>query len=166
MGRRHTDPGSYRPALESAMHKTIKKVTEDIENLKFNTAIAAMMALLNEIAAAGDINHAEYKTLLLLANPFAPHITEEIWEKNGFGGYLHDQAWPVYDESKCQDATVEIAVQVCGKLKARITIPADCGKDDAIARAKEDERTSAAIEGKTIVKEIYVPGKLVNIVVK
>ncbi len=158
--------GSYRPALESAMHKTVKKVTEDIENLKFNTAIAAMMALLNEIAAVGNINHAEYKTLLLLANPFAPHITEELWEKNGFGGYLHEQRWPAYDEAKCRDASVEIAVQVCGKLKARITIPADCGKDEAIALAKEDDRMRAAMEGKSVVKEIYVPGKLVNIVVK
>ncbi|MDY4191351.1 MAG: leucine--tRNA ligase, partial [Oscillospiraceae bacterium] len=158
------DGESYRPALEPAMHRTIKKVTEDIEQLKFNTAIAAMMALLNDVEAAGSINRAEYRALLTLLNPFAPHVTEEIWEIQGFGGMLNQQAWPSYDEEKCVDSVVEIAVQVNGKIKCRVNLPADCPKDEAIARAKE--ATAQALEGKTVVKEICVPGKLVNLVVR
>ncbi|MCI5801870.1 MAG: leucine--tRNA ligase [Oscillospiraceae bacterium] len=158
------DGESYRPALEPAMHRTIKKVTEDIEQLKFNTAIAAMMALLNDVEAAGSINRAEYRALLTLLNPFAPHVTEEIWEIQGFGGMLNQQAWPSYDEEKCVDSVVEIAVQVNGKIKCRVNLPADCPKDEAIARAKE--AAAQALEGKTVVKEICVPGKLVNLVVR
>ena len=157
---------SYSKELEGLMHKTIKKVTEDIENLKFNTAIAAMMSLLNEIAAKKSVTRGEMKTLMLLLNPFAPHITEEIWQAQNFGGMLNEQKWPEYDESKCVENTVEIAIQVNGKLKARATIAADVSKEEAIAAAKEQENTKAAMEGKTIVKEIYVPGKIVNIVVK
>ncbi len=157
---------SYSKELEGLMHKTIKKVTEDIENLKFNTAIAAMMSLLNEIAAKKSITRGEMKTLLLLLNPFAPHITEEIWQAQNFGGMLNEQKWPEYDESKCVENTVEIAVQVNGKLKARVTIAADATKDEAIEAAKTQDNAKAAMEGKTIVKEIYVPGKIVNIVVK
>ncbi|WP_040197492.1 leucine--tRNA ligase [Candidatus Soleaferrea massiliensis] len=157
---------SYRPQLESAFHKTIKKVTEDIESMKFNTAIAAMMALINDIAAVGNVNHAEYRTLLTLVNPFAPHMTEELWQLCGFGGQIAAQKWPGFDEEKCKDDTVEIAVQICGKIKARILVPADAAKEQALQLAKEEPSVQAALEGKQILKEICVPGKLVNIVAK
>ena len=161
------EPGeTYSAALESALHKTVKKVTEDIESLKFNTAIAAMMSLLNEICDRGKINAAELKTLLILLNPFAPHMTEETWERAGFGGMLSGQKWPVFDPAKCRDAQVEIAVQVCGKIKARVMVDADCGDDQMLAAAKACPEVARAIDGKTIVKEIVVKGKLVNIVAR
>ena len=134
--------------------------------MKFNTAIAALMTLLNQIYSKGSINHAELKTLILLLNPFAPHVTEEMWEKMGFGGTVTDQSWPEYDEAKCVDASVEIAVQVNGKIKARINVATDITSEDAIAAAKEVEAVKALVDGKTVVKELYVKGKLVNIVVK
>lgn len=158
--------GAYRPELETVFHKTIKKVTEDIEALKCNTAIAALMALLNDIYEAGSINQAEMKTLLLLLNPFAPHMTEELWEILDFGGTVTDQKWPVWDTDKCRDNTVEIVLQIMGKVRSRITIPVDMGREDVLALAKQDEKISAALEGKTVLKEIYVPGKLVNFVAK
>ena len=161
-----TDGEDYRTELRSAFHKTIKKVSEDIESLKFNTAIAAMMALVNDIYATGSINRAEYRTLCLLLNPFAPHLTEEIYEVCGFGGVLNEQSWPKYDESLCQDETVEIAVQVCGKLKARMDIPVGAEKETVLAMAAADPKVAAAMEGKTCVKQIYVQNKLVNFVVK
>ena len=157
---------SYRPEVESAMHKTIKKVSEDIENLKFNTAIAAMMSLLNDISDTGAINRAEYRDLLIMLNPFAPHMTEEIWQLQNMGGMLNATQWVSYDEDKCKDSTIEIAVQVCGKIRARITIPADTDKDTVLSLAKENATVHSFIDGKQIVKEIYVPGKLVNIVAK
>ncbi len=157
---------SYRPEVESAMHKTIKKVSEDIENLKFNTAIAAMMSLLNDISDTGAINRAEYRDLLIMLNPFAPHMTEEIWQLQNMGGMLNATQWVSYDEAKCKDSTIEIAVQVCGKIRARITIPADTDKDTVLSLAKENAMVHSFIDGKQIVKEIYVPGKLVNIVAK
>ncbi len=157
---------SYRPEVESAMHKTIKKVSEDIENLKFNTAIAAMMSLLNDISDTGAINRAEYRDLLIMFNPFAPHMTEEIWQLQNMGGMLNATQWVSYDEAKCKDSTIEIAVQVCGKIRARITIPADTDKDTVLSLAKENAMVHSFIDGKQIVKEIYVPGKLVNIVAK
>ena len=157
---------SYRPEVESAMHKTIKKVSEDIENLKFNTAIAAMMSLLNDISDTGSINRAEYRDLLIMLNPFAPHMTEEIWQLQNMGGMLNATQWVSYDEAKCKDSTIEIAVQVCGKIRARITIPADTDKDTVLSLAKENATVHSFIDGKQIVKEIYVPGKLVNIVAK
>ncbi len=157
---------SYRPEVESAMHKTIKKVSEDIENLKFNTAIAAMMSLLNDISDTGAINRAEYRDLLIMLNPFAPHMTEEIWQLQNMGGMLNATQWISYDEAKCKDSTIEIAVQVCGKIRARITIPADTDKDTVLSLAKENATVHSFIDGKQIVKEIYVPGKLVNIVAK
>ncbi len=161
------EPGeAYSAALEPALHKTIKKVTEDIESLKFNTAIAAMMSLLNDIYDHGKINAAELKTLLLLLNPFAPHMTEEMWEQAGFDGMLSGRKWPVFDPDKCRDAQVEIAVQVCGKIKARVMVGADCSDDQALAAAKACPEVARAIEGKTIVKEIVVSGKLVNIVAR
>ena len=156
----------YRPQLEAAFHRTIKKVSEDIEQLKMNTAIAALMTLFNDIQACGGINKGEWKTYLLLLNPFAPHITEELWQMAGFEGMLNEAAWPSYDEAKCADSTVQIAVQVNGKIKARIDIAADLTADAAIAQAKTAENVAKEIAGKTVVKELYVPKKLVNIVVK
>ena len=161
-----TDGDSYRAELESAFHRTIKKVTEDIEGLKMNTAIAALMSLLNDIQGSGSINRAEFKTYLILLNPFAPHMTEELWQQAGFEGMLNEAEWPKYDEAKCADSTVEIAVQVNGKIKARISVAADISATDAIAAAKADGAIAAAIDGKNIIKELYVPKKLVNIVVK
>lgn len=161
-----TEGDSYRTELESAFHRTIKKVTEDIEGLKMNTAIAALMSLLNDIQGFGGINEAEFKTYLILLNPFAPHMTEELWQQAGFEGMLNEAEWPKYDEAKCADSTVEIAVQVNGKIKARINVAADISAPDAIAAAKADGAVTTAIEGKSIIKELYVPKKLVNIVVK
>lgn len=156
----------YRKEIESEIHKTIKKVTEDIENLKMNTAIAALMGLLNAITATGSINRAEFKTFITLLNPFAPHITEELWSVAGFDGMLNQSRWPAFDESKCVDSTVEIAVQVNGKIKARINVPVDISNSDAISLAKDNENVAAEISGKTVIKELYVPKRLVNIVVK
>ena len=160
-------PGdAYRAELESEMHKTIKKVTGDIDTLKMNTAIAALMSLLNTIVATGKINRAELKTVLTLLNPFAPHLTEEMWELCGFEGMLNETKWPTYDEAKCVESAIEIVVQVNGKIKARINIPAEISAPDAIALAKEQDAVKNEINGKTVIKELYVPKKLVNIVVK
>ena len=161
-----TDSDEYSEKLRSSMHKTIKKVTEDIEAMKFNTAIAAMMALLNEVYEAGSITRKEYRDLLVILYPFAPHITEELYELCGFGGKLDEQEWVTFDEALCVDATVEIVVQLNGKIKSRINIAVDDSKENIIAQAKADSAVAAAMEGKSIVKEIYVPGKLVNIVIK
>ncbi len=161
------DGDAYSEKLESAFHKTVKKVTEDIEAMKYNTAIAALMTLLNTIYDAGEINRAELRTLLILVNPFAPHVTEEMWATLGYGEMLaKDAKWPTYDAAKCVDATVEIVVQICGKIRAKLNVPAEISAEDAIALAKEEERVAAEIAGKTIVKELYVKGKLVNIVAK
>ena len=148
------------------MHRTIKKVTEDIEVLKMNTAIAAMMSLLNEIYDKKSITRGEFKTLLILLNPFAPHITEELWQQCGYEGQLAHAKWPEFDEAKCVEDTVEIAVQVNGKLRAKLTVATGAAKEDAIAAAKAEPNVAKAQEGKTICKEIYVPGKLVNIAVR
>ena len=160
------DKDGYSPELETLIHKTIKKVTEDIDSLGFNTAIAAMMTLVNEMVKLGSVSRDDLKTLTLLFNPFAPHMTEELWEVMNFGGTVTDQKWPTFDESKCVENEVEIAVQVNGKIKARINVPADIEQADALAKAKSDEKVAAEIAGKTIVKELYVKGRLVNIVVK
>ncbi len=160
-------PGDeYRAELESEMHKTIKKVTGDIDTLKMNTAIAALMSLLNTIIGTGKINRAELKTVLTLLNPFAPHLTEEMWELCGFEGMLNQTKWPIFDEAKCVESAIEIVVQVNGKIKARINIPAEISAPDAIALAKEQDAVKNEINGKTVIKELYVPKKLVNIVVK
>ncbi len=156
----------FRESLEASFHKTIKKVTEDVDNLKANTAIAAMMALLNEIADTGSITKEEYRTFTLLLNPFAPHVTEEVWSVMGFGGVVTDQKWPAYDEEKCKENSIEIVAQINGKVRAKLVVPADIEADEAIALAKKDEKIAEAIEGKTIVKELYVKGRLVNIVVR
>ena len=160
------DGDEYSEKLRSTMHKTVKKVSEDIETLKFNTAIATMMALMNEAEAAGGFNRAEYRTLLLLLNPFAPHITEELYERLGYGGVLNEQKWPEYDEKLCVDSTVELVVQVNGKLKGRFTAPADSAADVLAEMALALPEIKALTDGKTIVKKIAVPNKLVNIVVK
>ncbi len=157
------DGDEYSSDLEAMMHKTIKKVTEDIDNLKCNTAIAAMMSLINEMYSKG-VNKAELKTLTILLNPFAPHVTEEMWQVMDFGGMVNEAQWPTYDEEKTKENSVEIALQIMGKVRSRIVVPVDISKEDAIALAKQDERIAEAIAGKTIKKEIYVPGKLVNIV--
>ena len=161
-----TDESGYRKELEAEFHRTIKKVTEDIESLKMNTAIAALMALMNSIQATGKITKDEYKTFITLLNPFAPHITEEIWEMCGFEGMLNQTKWPEFDEAKCVDATVEIVVQINGKIRARLNVAADISSADAISLAKEQEAVKAEITNKNIIKELYVPKKLVNIVVK
>ena len=161
-----TDGDSYSKELESAVHKTIKKVSEDIENMKFNTAIAALMTLLNKFYEKGSINKAELKAFVTMLNPFAPHVTEEIWEKQGFGGMLANGHWVDYDEEKCVDDEIEIVAQINGKVKSKLMIPADIDSSEAIALAKKDEIVAKAIEGKNIVKELYVKGRLVNIVVK
>ena len=135
--------------------------------LKFNTAIAALMSLMNVISDKGSITKEELRLFTLLMNPFAPHVTEEVWAAQGLGeGLVAQQAWPAYDEAKCKDDTVEIVVQVRGKVRARLNVAADIQKDEAIAAAKAEPKVAAEIQGKEIVKEIYVPGKLVNLVVK
>ena len=161
-----TDGEGFRKELESAFHRTIKKVTEDIEGLKMNTAIAALMSLLNDIQATGSITGGEYRVYLTLLNPFAPHMTEELWQLSGFEGMLNEAEWPVFDEEKCAESTVEIVIQVNGKIKVRINVPADISSADAVLLAKRNEAVASLIAGKTIVKELYVPKKLVNIVVK
>ncbi|MBC8535701.1 leucine--tRNA ligase [Feifania hominis] len=161
-----TQGDGYSAALCSSTHKLIKKVSDDIENLKMNTAIAAMMAYLNEVYDAGSITAGELKTLLILLNPFAPHVTEELWEVLKFGGRVTDQAWPQFDPDKVVDDTIEIVLQINGKVKNTVTVPADSDREAVLALAREDERIRALTEGKQIVKEICVPGKLVNFVVK
>ena len=161
------DGEAIRPEMENSFHKAIKKVSYDIENIKFNTAIASLMALMNVIAEKGSINKAELSVFTMLLNPFAPHVTEEVWSEMKLGeGMVTEQPWPKYDESKCKDDVIEIVVQVNGKVRARLCVAADIQKDDAIALAKAEDRIAAEINGKNVVKEIYVPGKLVNIVVK
>ena len=158
----------YRPQIETLMHQTIKKVGADIETLKMNTAIAQLMTLVNALYDNGGATKAELETVVQLLNPFAPHMTEELWEKLGHG---HDEQlayypWPKYEEAKCVESTVEIAVQVNGKVKARLKVAADIDAAAAIAAAKADPAVAAALEGKQLVKEIYVKGRLVNLAVK
>ena len=160
------DSDEYSDKLRTLMHKTIKKVSDDIESMKFNTAIAAMMTLLNEIYNVGSITKKEFRDLLIILNPFAPHVTEELYQMIGCEGVLDEQEWVTYDEALCKDDTIEIVCQINGKVKSKLTIPTDAARDDVIALAKADEAIVKATEGKNIVKEIYVPNKLVNLVVK
>ena len=160
------DGDDYRDTLKSKFHKAIKKVSEDIETLKFNTAIATMMALLNDITATKSINRAELRTFLILLNPFAPHITEELYQIANFDGVLDQQEWVKYDEALCVDQTIEVVVQVNGKLKTKLSVPVGEDKDTILDMAKKDSKVATAIEGKNIVKQIYVPNKLVNFVAK
>lgn len=157
------DGDEFTPEMEALMHKTIKKVTYDIDNLKANTAIAAMMTLVNELYAKG-CNKAELKTLTILLNPFAPHVTEEMWDVMGFGGMVNQAKWPTYDEAKTQENDVEIVIQIMGKVRAKITVPVDMAKDDVLATAKAEPKIAELLDGKEIKKEVYVPGKLVNFV--
>ncbi|MBE6571001.1 MAG: leucine--tRNA ligase [Ruminococcaceae bacterium] len=152
--------------LESSFHKTIKKVSRDIEEMKFNTAIAAMMSLINEIYEVGTLTVDELKTFITLLNPFAPHLTEEMWHELGENSFLSIEKWPTYDEAKTVDSVVEYGVQICGKFRGTVTLAADIDKDSAIAAVRADENFTKFLEGKTTVKEIFVPGKLINIVVK
>ncbi len=161
-----TDSDSYSDALRSKMHKTIKKVSEDIEAMKFNTAIAAMMTLLNDIYDAGSVTKKEFRDLLILLYPFAPHISEELYQVIGCEGVLSEQEWVTYDEALCVDDMIEIVVQINGKVKAKLEIPADAEKDAVLEQAAADAKIIEATAGKNIVKQIYVPKKLVNFVVK
>ena len=156
----------YSKALETPFHQTIKKVSADYDSMKFNTAIAALMTLINKIYDEGSLTKKELASFITLLNPVAPHMTEEMWEMNGFDGMLCEQKWVEYDEAKTVEATIEIPVSVCGKLRGVVSVPADADKDAVIAAAKEDEKVQSFIAGKTIVKEIFVPGRMVNIVVK
>ncbi len=161
------DDNTIRPELESAFNKAIKKVGEDIENIKFNTAIAALMSLINDVTSFGSVSKKELAIFSILLNPFAPHVTEEIWDVCKLGdGIVAEQSWPEYDESKCVEETIEIAVQVNGRIKAKINVAADAEQDAVLAQAKADENVAKAIDGMNIVKEIYVKGRIVNIVVK
>ena len=158
-----TDEKGYSKDMETKMHQVIKKVSNDFENLKYNTAIAAMMALLNDFYKKGSVTADEFKTLLILLNPVAPHITEELWSVKNYGGYVYQQTWPEFDEAKTVESTVEIAVQINGKTKATLAIGKEDSKDEVIAKAKEviaDKLTG------NVIKEIYVPGRIVNIVMK
>lgn len=157
------DDEAYSKEMETRLHQTIKKVSFDFENLKFNTAIAAMMSLINDFYKAGRVTRGEFKTLLTLLNPVAPHMTEELWETLGYGGRLFEASWPEYDEAKTVEATVEIAVQINGKTKVTMSIDKDMSKEEVIPKAKE--ALGDKLKGQ-VVKEIYVPGRIVNIVVK
>ena len=154
------------PKLETAFHKTVKKVSEDIEELKFNTAIAAMMALINDIYEVGSLTREQMMTLTRLISPFAPHLAEELWEMMGGKGLCTLAEWPEWDEKKTVDSTVEVAVQINGKVRATVELPLNCSREEAVALAKADARIAGQIEGKTIVKEISVPNKIVNLVVR
>ena len=161
-----TDGDAYRPEFVSKMNKTIKKVTSDIDTIKYNTAIAALMTLINDFTASGSVTRAELRDFCIMLYPFAPHITEEIYRAQNFGGYIHDAKWVTYDESLCRDDEVEIAVQVNGKIKDKLTVAADASQDEVIDAAKKLERVASELSGKNILKAIYVKGRLVNIVAK
>jgi leucyl-tRNA synthetase len=160
------DEEGYSADLEKNVHKTIKKVGEDYERMKFNTAIAAMMSLVNDFTKKGSVTKGEYMTLITLLNPVAPHMTEELWEMYGGKGFLSVAKWPEYDEAKTVDNEIEIVVQINGKIKERTMVAADADKDAVLAQVKSSDTIKSFIDGKTIVKEIVVPGKLVNIVVR
>ncbi len=161
-----TPEEGYSPELSASFHKLIKKVGEDVENLKFNTAIAAMMTVLNKIDEKGSVTKGELRTFLTLLNPFAPHLTEEMYEAMGETTLLARTAWPEYDPAKCVDDQVEMVVQICGKIKARIVVAAEAEEAEVTAIAKEEPAVKAALEGKQILKEIFVKGKLLNIVAR
>ncbi len=158
--------GEKSDKLEVSFHKTIKKVTSDIEDMKFNTAIAAMMSLLNDIYDNGSLTRNSSSIFIQLLCPFAPHICEEMWETIGGKGFLSTHEWPKFDENKTVESKIEIGVQINGKLKTTIVIPNGCTKEEALAIANADSKIAALTEGKNVVKEIYVPNKIVNIVVK
>ena len=154
------------PELEKVMHKLIKKVSSDIDNMRFNTAIAAMMGAINSIYEVGSLTKDELTTFAKILSPFAPHVAEEINELLGGTELISIAPWPEYDESKTVDDTVELPVQINGKVKTKVFVPNNASKDEILAIAKSDEKVSESIEGKTVIKEIVVPGKIINIVVK
>ena len=160
------DGNEYSQELETNIHKTIKKVTEDYETLKFNTAIAALMELINEFNDIGKITKKDLETYLILLNPVAPHITEELWQASGLRGMLHNQTWPKYDENKIQDKVIEMPIQINGKVRGKITIKSDDTQDAIREKAREDKGIMKYLEGKQIIKEIFVAGRIYNIVVK
>ena len=166
LSEKQVEGEGYRPKLEALINRTIKKLGEDIDALKANTAIAQLMILVNALYDEGGATRAEYEVLLQLLNPFVPHMTEELWQQMGHTDTLAYHEWPKYDEAKCVEQTIEIAVQVNGKVKARLNVAANIESADAIAAAKADPAVAEAIAGKTIAKEIYVKGRLVNIAVK
>ena len=158
--------GASSRKIESGLHKVIKKVTEDIDQMKFNTAVAAMMSLQNDIYEQGHLTKDEFETFITILNPFAPHLTEQLWEECGNQSILSISPWPEYDEEKAADESVTYAVQVNGKLRGTISVPAETSKEDALAAAKADEKVAGYLEGKTLVKEIFVPGRMISFVVK
>lgn len=160
------DSNEYSNDMETAMHKTIKKVSGDIDTLKFNTAIASMMELVNKLYQKGNVTKAELRTLTILLNPFAPHVTEEMWENMQFDGMVTQASWPTWDEEKTKENEIQLVIQVNGKVRSHLTVSADITKEDALQMAKEDEKIIEHITDKTIIKEIFVPGRLVNLVVK
>ena len=157
---------TYSKELETKMHQTIKKVTEDYESMKFNTAVASLMELINEFSDKKNINKAEMKTFLILLNPAAPHITEELWETLGFEGMLNQTEWPKWEEEKTVEDTIEMAVQINGKVRGKIVISKDSSQDQAKEMVLADEKLSEQLKDKEIIKEIYVVGRIYNIVVK
>ena len=157
---------NVRSEFEGSLNKMIKKVTDDIENMKFNTAISSMMSFINEVYDSKSITKEEFRILIILLSPFAPHLAEELYEILEYGGYVHEQNWPKYDADKIKDDVVEIAVQICGKIKSKLTIPVDISQDEVIELAKKDEKISLELKGKKIIKEIYVKNRLLNIVAK
>ena len=159
-----SDETGYSSDLETRVHQTIKKVSSDFETLKYNTAIAAMMELVNEFYKKNSVTKDEFKTLLILLNPVAPHITEELWQQLGFDGYIFRQSWPEFDEAKTKESVIEIGVQVNGKVRGTVSLDVNASKEEALAAGKA--AVADKIEGKTVVKEIYVPGRILNIVVK
>lgn len=164
-----TDLVSEEPVsaeLEMKFHRTIKKVTGDIENLKFNTAIASLMTLMNDISSEGHLGKEELEIFIKLLSPFAPHLCEEIWEMLGKEGLLAVASWPEYDEEKTIAKTIRIGVQINGKVRGTIEIPTDCEKEKAFEIAKADSKIGSLLEGKNLIKEIYVPNKIVNFVAK
>ena len=161
-----TEGDEISPELERAFHLTIKKVGDDIDHLKMNTALATLMSLINEISAKGSINKKELEIYIKMLYPFAPHLGEEMWEAAGFEGDMTYAPWPEYDEAKTKASEVEIAVQVLGKIKSRVMIPAEASEEDVLAIVRKDEKVAALLEGKNIVKVIYVKGKLINLIVK
>jgi leucyl-tRNA synthetase len=160
------DENEISKDLETSIHKTIKKVSHDYEDMKFNTAIAALMSLLNDFNKKDKITKQDFKIFIQLLNPVAPHITEELWELSGFDKYLNQSTWPEYDEEKTIDNVIEMAVQINGKVRGTITIPNDASKEIAKEHALLNVNINKYIENKNIIKEIYVPGKIFNIVVK
>ena len=160
------DEEGYSKELESTMHKTIKKVTDDFEKMKFNTAIATMMSLVNDFYKQESVTKGEYRTLITLLNPVAPHMTEELWEMYGNGGILATTAWPEFDEAKTIDDEIEVVLQINGKIRDKIMVPNGASREDMESLALGSDKVKELTDGKTVVKVICVPGKLVNIVIK